>query len=58
MEEFSLARFETDLKQCEAFKAEAVAMLKADDLGESERLNLNLFVAENDTFINGYKYKG
>ena len=58
LEDYSLSRFESDLAQCQAFKAEAVAMLERKDITESERLNLDLLVAELDTFINGYRHKG
>ncbi len=58
LETFTVERFEEDLVACNSFVDRAKALLSEDAITENQRLNLNLFVCEVSTFVDGFNFKG
>ena len=57
LETFTEKRFKQDLKYCKKFNKEAKFLLKRTT-DAKELLNLQLLIAELNTFIDGYRFKG
>jgi len=58
LETFTEQRFKEDKETCENFLQRADEIKLEGGLGEGDLLNLELFRAELNTFIQGYKFKG
>ena len=57
LETFTEKRFEQDFKYCRKFNTKAKSLLKRTT-DPNEILNLEFFIAEIITFIDGYRFKG
>jgi len=58
LEVFSVSRFQEDFQTCQQFRKEAELLSQRADLDQEDYLNLKLFLAELDTFLDGYECKG
>ena len=59
LETFTKTRFEEDFESCKSFLARSVEVSKDPvELKDSTQLNLKLFQAELQTFIDGYPFCG
>ena len=57
LETFTEKRFEQDLRCCRKFNKKA-KYLQIRTIDKNEILNLEFFIAETSTFIDGYRFKG
>ena len=57
LEHFTETRFAEDRQTCQSFLADATALLE-QETEPAVRLNLQFFIAEVQTFIDGYEYGG
>ena len=63
LETFTEERFEEDQQQCKEFIAQAKEMLiellaKGNNQDKTASRNLEFFIAEVKTFVDGYRFKG